>query len=311
MPAPNTMPAILITGATGFIGRKLLAELHAEGQQVIALSRDATKARALFEPGVWVVESLDAIPSETRIDAVINLAGARVLGQPWTAVRRRELMASRTGTTARLVELMRRLQQAPRVLVSASAVGFYGASPGASFEPRDEASPPRPGEFQSDLCAAIEQEAQRAEALGVRVVRMRFGVVLGREDGAYPMLALAARFGLGAKLGHGQQAAPWLHVDDALGMVRFAMDNDAIQGAFNAVAPDSATQARFANAMATSFRRAVWLRIPAAPMRLLMGEMSTLLFDGQNAVPRAALAAGYRFRHPKLEGALMDLAVRA
>ncbi|MFH7043668.1 TIGR01777 family oxidoreductase [Paucibacter sp. JuS9] len=305
------MPTVLITGATGFIGRQLLAELRAEGRPVIALSRNARRAHALLGPGVRVVENLDAIASETRIDAVIHLAGARVLGQPWTAARRRELMLSRTGTTARLLALMQRLQQLPRVLVSASAVGFYGASPEASFEPRDEASPPRPGEFQSDLCAAIEQEAQRAEALGVRVVRMRFGVVLGTGDGAYPMLARAARFGLGAVLGDGRQAAPWLHVDDAVGLVRFAMDRNDIQGAVNAVAPDGATQARFVQALAASFGRRARLRVPAAPMRLLMGEMASLLFDGQNAVPRAALAAGYQFRHPKLDAALMDLAVRA
>ncbi len=123
-----------------------------------------------------------------------------MLGMPWTQTRRRQLLASRVGTTVAVVSLMRRLQKAPRVLVSASAVGFYGASPNASMEPLNETAPPRPGEFQSDLCAAIEHEARRAEALGVRVVRMRFGVVLGHGGGAYPMQALSARLGLGASL---------------------------------------------------------------------------------------------------------------
>ncbi|SHM62465.1 TIGR01777 family oxidoreductase [Rhizobacter sp. OV335] len=307
-PSHRIEPAVLVTGATGFVGSALVASLRRDGRRVIALSRDLRQARATFGPGVWVVDSLEAIPSETRIDAVVHLAGARVLGLPWTAARRHELLTSRVGVTAALLGLMRRLQQAPRVMVSASAVGFYGASPEGAFEPLDETGPARAGEFQSDLCAAIEHEARRAEALGVRVVRMRFGVVLGRGDGAYPMLALAARLGLGAVLGSGRQAAPWIHLDDAVGMIRFAMARNDVDGAVNAVAPETLPQAAFASATAASFGRRVWLHMPAAPMRALAGEMSTLLLDGQNAVPRAALAAGYRFRFAALGAALADLA---
>jgi hypothetical protein len=274
---------------------------------VIVLTRDALQARASFGPGVWVVDTLDAIPSETTIDAVVNLAGARVLGMPWTQARRRQLLASRVDTTVAVVSLMRRLHKAPRVLVSASAVGFYGASPNASMEPLDETAPPRPGEFQSDLCAAIEHEARRAEALGVRVVRMRFGVVLGHGGGAYPMQALAARLGLGAVLGHGRQPAPWIHLDDAVGLVRFAMAHQTLQGPVNAVAPDAVTQATFARALAVSFGRRAWLRMPGLPLRVLLGEMSSLLLEGQNPVPSAALARGYRFVHPRLRGALAEL----
>ena len=311
MPTPRShliAPAVLVTGATGFVGSALVADLLRDGQRVIVLSRDALQARASFGPQAWVVDSLDAIPSETRIDAVVNLAGARVLGLPWTAARRRTLLASRVGVTAAVVDLMRRLQQPPRVLVSASAVGFYGASPNASFEPMDETAPARPGEFQSDLCAAIEHEARRAECLGVRVVRMRFGVVLGRGDGAYPMLAFSAKLGLGAVLGSGRQAAPWIHLEDAVGMVRFALANDSLSGPVNAVAPDTVPQAQFARALAASFGRRVWLRVPDAPLRVLLGEMSTLLLDGQNARPRALAAAGYGFVHSKLQGALCSLA---
>ncbi|MEJ8854063.1 TIGR01777 family oxidoreductase [Variovorax robiniae] len=301
-------PAVLVTGATGFVGGALMAELRREGRRLIVLSRDGRQARASFGPDVWVVGSLDAIPSETRIDAIVNLAGARILGMPWTTGRRRELLASRVDVTAALVDLMRRLQQPPRVLVSASAVGYYGAAQPAAFEVLDENSPARPGQSQSDLCAAIEHEARRAEALKVRVVRMRFGVVLGRGDGAYPMLALSARLGLGAVLGNGCQPAPWIHQDDAVGLIRFAMAHDSLSGPVNAVAPDTPPQARFARSLAASFGRRVRLRMPAAPLRALVGEMSTILLDGQNAVPRAALAAGYAFRHPLLEGAFADLA---
>lgn len=300
-------PAVLVTGATGFVGSALVADLLREGRRVIVLSRDARQAQASFGPQVWAIESLDAIPSETHIDTVVNLAGARVLGVPWTASRRRTLLASRVGITAALVDLMRRMQQPPRALISASAVGFYGASPNASFEPLDETAGPRPGEFQSDLCVAMEHEARRAEALGIRVVRMRFGVVLGQGDGAYPMLALSARMGLGAVLGSGHQPAPWIHLKDAVGMLHFAMANDQLRGAVNAVAPDTVPQAQFAAALAASFGRRVRIRMPCAPMRAVLGEMATLLLDGQNARPRAALAAGYRFAYPGLASAFAAL----
>ena len=302
------VPAVLVTGATGFIGRTLVAQLRRDGARVIVLSRDVMQARATFGPEAWVVDRLDAVPAETRIDAVVNLAGARVLGMPWTAARRATLLASRVDVTASVVDLMRRLEQRPRVLVSASAVGFYGASPAATFEPLDERSPPRPGQFQSDLCVAIEHEARRAEALGVRVVRMRFGVVLGRGDGAYPMLALSSRMGLGAVLGSGRQPAPWIHLDDAVALLRHAMADSGLSGPLNAVAPETRSQADFARAMAASFGRRVWLRMPAAPLRWVLGEMADLLLEGQNVVPRAALEAGFRFSHPTLDGAFASLA---
>jgi uncharacterized protein (TIGR01777 family) len=305
----NAAPAVLVTGATGFVGRALVADLLRDGRRVIAWSRDARQAQALLGPAVWVVEQLDAIPVETRIDAVVNLAGARVLGLPWTAARRRTLLDSRVGTTAAVVALMRRLQQAPRVLASASAVGYYGAAPaGAPFEPCDESSPPRPGQFQSDLCVATEHEARRAEALGVRVVRLRFGVVLGQGGGAWPMQALVARLGLGALLGSGRQAAPWIHLDDAVGLIRHALAHPRLAGAMNVVAPDIPPQARFVRAMAASFGRQVRLRLPAWPLRRAAGEMSTLLLDGQNALPGVARGTGYRYRYPTLDGAMAALA---
>jgi hypothetical protein len=300
--------AIVVTGATGFVSQALVAELRREGHRVVALSRDLRQARRQFGPGVWVVDDLDAIPSETRLDAIVNLTGARVLGMPWTAARRRVLLNSRVGLAQQLVGLMRRLEQRPRVLISASAVGYYGAVNDGS--PCTEASPPRAGEFQSELCVAVEHEARRAEALGVRVVRLRFGVVLGREDGAYPPQALAARLGLGARLGTGQQPAPWLHRDDAVGLICFALRHDDLAGAVNAVAPDTRSQCEFAHALAASWGRRVCLGVPAWPLRLLAGRMSTLLLDGQNAVPSAAMAAGYCFRYPTLRAALEELAGR-
>lgn len=298
-------PAILVTGGTGFIGSRLVRALQLEGRRLIVYSRDVVQARRAFGPGVWVVDRLDDIPAETRIAAVVHLAGAPVLGMPWTARRRRILIASRARVMRDVLGLMRRLEQRPRVLVSASAVGFYGVP--AESEPVDENAQPQPGRFQSDLCVAVEHEARRAEGLGLRVVRMRFGIVLGTEGGAYPGLAFAARLGLGARLGSGSQPVPWIHLADAVGLLRFALERSSLSGAVNAVAPQAVTQDRFAREMAASFGRRVFLRVPAAPLRLALGEMAELLLDGQWAVPQAAMAAGYRFCLPRLEQAMQAL----
>lgn len=296
--------ATLITGATGFVGQALMAALRRDGRRLIVLSRDLRQARALFGPGVWVVDQLDAIPSETRIDAIVHLAGARVLGRPWTAARRRTLLHSRVHLTQELLGLMRRLAQRPQVFVCASAVGYYGAPP--STQVCDEHAPPRPGEFQSDLCAALEHEARRAEALGVRVVQLRLGVVLGRGDGAYPMQALVARLGLMSRMGSGRQFMPWIHLDDAVGLVKHTLSHKSVSGAVNAVAPDLCDQARFARTLAASFGRRVWLATPASLLRA-MGDMSTLLLDGQRVVPVQAVRSGYVYVQPQLRGALEDL----
>ncbi|WP_395702024.1 TIGR01777 family oxidoreductase [Aquabacterium sp.] len=310
-------PAVLVTGGTGFVGSALVRDLLHGGRRVIVLSRDAPRARARLGEAVDVVERLDDIAPETAIDAVVNLAGATVLGAPWTRGRRALLLSSRVDTTAAVIALMRRLAQPPRVMVSASAVGYYGVPAGDGVVTED--APPQPGRFQSDLCIAIEHEARRAEALGVRVVRLRLGIVLGPGGGAYPPQALAARLGLGAVLGSGRQPVPWIHRDDAIGLIRLAIDPPLpgasqppaeLRGAVNAVAPELPQQADFCRALAASFGRHVFLRMPAWPLKLAMGEMSELLLCGQRVVPAAALAAGYRFRYARLQDALAGLAVK-
>ena len=302
-------PTVLVTGGTGFIGSALVARLLAEGRRVIVLTRDPMQARASLGSRVWAVDRLNDIPSETRIDAVVNLAGAAILSMPWTAARRQVLLQSRHRTADEVCRLMERLHQRPDVLVCASAVGYYGVP--ADMGRVDEASPAEPGRFQSDLCAMVEHDALAAQGLGVRVVRLRPGIVLGHGGGAYPALAVAARLGLAAVLGTGRQPVPWVHLDDAVGLVCHALTEPTLEGPLNAVAPDLPCQARFARTMAASFGRGAWLGIPAWVPRMAMGEMSELLLCGQHAVPTRALASGYVFRHATLTDALGRLAGRA
>jgi len=312
--ATDARATVLVTGGTGFVGRALVASLVRDGRRVFVLSRDLLSARSLLGPDVTVIDRLDTIPAETHIDAIVHLAGARVLGMPWTSSRRHTLVNSRVELTTALVALMRRLQQRPATFVAASAVGWYGvpehraSMTGAGAMPLDEMAPPRPGQFGSDLCIAVEHEACRAEGLGVRVVRLRLGVVLGRGDGAWPMQAFAARLGLAAILGTGRQPAPWLHLDDAVGLIRHSLETGALTGAVNAVAPQCPTQQAFAASLAAAYGRRAWLRVPAAPLRWLGGEMSSLLLEGQAATPAAALSSGYQFRFPQLNSACVSLA---
>ncbi|MDA8455577.1 TIGR01777 family oxidoreductase [Acidovorax sp. GBBC 3334] len=306
-PAPLARgPAVLVTGGTGFIGSALVQRLRQEGHRVIVATRDPLQARAAFGPGVWAVDRLDDIPPETAIAAVVHLAGAPILGLPWSARRRRQLVDSRVETARALRDLIARLHRRPQVLVGASAVGFYGVPEGGAV--LREGHAPQPGRFQSDLCARIEQEALRAEALGVRVVCLRLGIVLGADGGAYPAQALAARWGLGAVLGHGRQPVPWIHRDDAVGLILHACRQPRLSGAVNAVAPVVPSQRAFAAALAASFGRGGRLRLPAWLLRAALGEMSELLLCGQRAVPVRAAASGYVFRHPTLEGAFRALA---
>ncbi|HEY4174147.1 MAG TPA: TIGR01777 family oxidoreductase, partial [Rhodopila sp.] len=226
-----------------------------------------------------------------------------IIGARWSARRRTKLVDSRVDFTNRVVALMRRLDRKPLVLVNASAVGFYGI--GRLETELDETAMGQPGTFQSDLCAEWERTAMRADT---RVVCLRFGVVLGKSGGLYPSLALASSLGLGTVLGAGQQKMPWIHLDDAIGLIRFAIDMPLLEGPVNAVAPDCLSQAEFARTIADSVGATVRLRVPAWPLWRLGGEAAQLLLEGQAATPKAALAAGYGFLHRSLRDATADLA---
>jgi uncharacterized protein len=296
----STSSTVLVTGGTGFIGRHLVPALVARGWKVILWRHRSAVPAALR--GAESVAMLDEIPTHHRVDAVINLAGARILGPPWTAGRRRLLMESRIGTTNTLVQWMWRREQHPEVLVSASAVGYYGVR---GEEHVDESAPPQPV-FQSEICRLWEEAALRSTELGVRCVLPRFGVVLGADGGALPAFVLPARLGVAAVIGTGRQGFPWIHIDDAIGLLLWSLEND-IRGPVNAVAPGLVSQREFQAALCGALRRPLWLRVPAWPVRVALGEMSQLLVDGQYVEPVRALEAGFTFAHPQLQESLSRL----
>ncbi|TFW28057.1 TIGR01777 family oxidoreductase [Duganella callida] len=296
--------SFLITGGTGFIGQRLVWCLLCAGHRVTMLTRHPRQAAWMFDGRVECVGSMDALPLSHRYDAVINLAGARILGWRWNAARRAVLRRSRVELTRQLVAWIGAAAHKPSMLLSASAIGYYGIQPRGDAAELTEQAGPRPM-FMSDLCREWEQAAQAAERYGVKVVRMRFGLVLGRQ-GALPMMLLPVRLGLGGPLGGGNQWLSWIHVDDLLGAMAYLYRTRG-SGAYNFTAPESLTQAQFSRVAARVLHRPYGLPTPGWPLRLLLGEQADLLLEGQRVVPARLSMDGYSFRYPQLAPALRSV----
>ena len=288
---------ILITGGTGFVGQALCPRLEAAGHDVVILTRQqGIRLPAGASAAATALEGLDA----TGFGAVVNLAGAPIGDGRWTESRRKLLLQSRVATTAKVIEWMASARRGPRVLVSASAVGYYGEQ---GDRPVTEDTPPAPG-FTHDLCAAWEREAGKASAFGARVCLMRIGVVLDRDGGALAKMLPAFRLGAGGRLGSGRHYFPWIHRDDTASACQWLLENPRAQGAYNVSAPKPVTNAEFTRALGRALGRPAVLPMPEAALKLLFGEMSELLLVSDRMIPKRLLDEGFRFRYPDLDGAL-------
>ncbi|GGC05708.1 TIGR01777 family oxidoreductase [Pseudoduganella buxea] len=298
--------AVLVTGATGFVGRQLVAALLADGQHVFALTRDPANALRVLGPSVHCIGALTELAGKSRIDIVVNLAGARILGHRWTEARKAALRASRVALTQRLVAWIATAAVKPRLLLSASAIGYYGVQPQGVHEELTEASPPQ-SIFMSQLCREWEEAAGQAAAHGVQVACTRFGLVLG-HGGALPSMLLPIKLGAGGPLGGGRQHLSWIHVEDLLrALAWLARREEPVQGAWNFTAPRCATQGEFARTAAGLLHRPALLPTPGWPVRLLLGEQADLVLEGQCVVPKRMLDGGFDFRYPDLKEALRSL----
>jgi len=291
---------VLVTGGTGFIGEALVRALTDAGHAATVLARSPRQAATQFGGSVRIVSRLDALHADESFDAVINLAGAPVVGPPWSAARKAVLLGSRVGTTRALGDWCARCTQPPAVWVQASAIGYYGVHP--AHEHLTEQSPPD-SSFMSTLCTEWEAAAQAARPAGTRQVTFRLGVVFG-PGGALPQLLRPYYFGFGGRLGDGQQAFSWVHRDDVLALFARALADPTMDGVYNATAPECPSQAEFARCAGRVLKRPVWFMVPAKPVRWLLGEMAQLFFDGQHVVPARLLEAGFQYRYPTLESAL-------
>jgi uncharacterized protein (TIGR01777 family) len=297
---------ILITGATGFIGQQLCRRLAARGDEIVVLSRDPERARAKL-PGVAAAFAWSATAgpppggAAAGLDAVIHLAGTSVVGR-WNAAHRRSIHDSRVDGTRNLVAALAMTPTPPRVMVSASAIGYYGDRGDA---PLDEESPPG-DDFLARVCRGWEHEAQQAEGLGTCVVRLRFGIVLGDAGGALDKMLLPAKLGLGGPLGSGRQWWSWVHIEDVLGLIDHGLEQDACM-VLNATSPAPVRQRDFARTLGRTLHRPAFVPAPAFALRLLLGGFANELLGSKRVLPESTLASGYNFRHPDLQPALAGL----
>lgn len=290
----------LVTGATGFIGRRLLDEIA----EPVVLSRDPEKVRRHC-PGAeaFTWDPLSGPPPAEAfrgVEAVFHLAGEPVAEGRWTAAKKQRIMDSRKVGTANLVKALEQLSERPRVLVSASAVGYYGDRGDETLE---EQSAPG-NDFLARVCLEWEQAAQQAASLGVRVVNPRIGIVLGAGGGALAKMLPPFKLGLGGRLASGKQWMPWIHLDDLIGLFLHAASHADLYGPLNAVAPNPATNGEFTRALAAALHRPAFLPAPGPLLKLAVGEFAEVLLASQRVVPRVAEQTGYRFQYPELAEAL-------
>ena len=302
------MPKIVIAGATGFIGHRLTSCLAESEATVVVLTRQPDAIRTPRHPLISYVRWDGKNQGEwTRsvdgADAVINLSGQSIAGKRWSKSRKAELLSSRTQPTNTLVQAMKAAGARPPVLINASAVGYYGHVP---MEPVTE-DYPRGNDFLGKLCGAWEAAALSAEELGVRVVLLRSGIVLGADGGALQRMLVPFRLFLGGSLGSGDQWFPWIHEEDELRAVLFALETHSVSGPVNLAAPEPATMRDFAKAIGSVLHRPSFVRVPEFVLRATLGEMADIVLTGQKVIPQKLSKAGFEFRFPKLIGALEDL----
>lgn len=295
---------ITITGGTGFIGRRLIARLLAGNHSLHLLVRQARIGLGpQVQCSIWNALDIEPAPeSLAEADAVIHLAGEPV-SQRWTPAAKRRILESRVEGTRRLIEALSRQSRRPSVLVCASAVGFYGSR---GDEILTESAAPGEG-FLTDVCTVWEKTADTAVNLGMRVVKLRTAMTLGKEGGALAQMLTPFRWGVGGKVASGEQWISWIHVEDLVELIQFSVESAGLCGPVNATAPNPVTNSVFTKELAAALHRPAFLTLPAAVLQGVYGEMAEIVLASQRALPQAALAAGFRFRYPDLGAALRDL----
>src|SRR3954452_3399001 len=290
---------VTVTGATGVIGRRLVAALVARGDDVTVLSRDPARAREAL--GVEAVTWDDAVSGLSGRDGAVHLAGENI-AQRWTDAAKDRILSSRVDGTRRLVAALGDASPRPRVLVSASGVDYYGPHGDEEITEADPAG----STFLAEVCVAWEAEAAAAEELGLRVVRLRTGPVLDASGGALAKMLPPFKLGAGGPVAGGRQYLSWIHADDLVGLYLEALDDERWEGAINATAPEPVTNRDFSKALGAALHRPAFAPVPGFALRVLYGDMAEIVTEGINAVPARARALGFQFAHPEVGEALRD-----
>lgn len=302
------MKKIVITGATGLIGRKLSTKLSEDGHQIIVFSRDASSAKNILQKEFtyidWDYRRPDNwIESISSAEAIIHLAGINLFSKRWNKKFKEEILASRKETTKALVDAIKLSERKPEVFVSASGVGYYGD---CGDKLLDESSPAG-DDFLAEVCKVWESEAAEVESAGVRRVSVRTGIVLSQEDGALKKMLLPFKLFIGGPLGNGKQWFPWIHIDDIVGIYCHALENQKLNGALNAASPNICTMKEFARTLGKVLHRPALFPVPEFALKIAIGEAGKVVLMSQRVDVKKILESGYKFRFEKLEEALRNL----
>ncbi len=302
---------VAVTGATGFIGSRLVEKLHAQGNQVLILTRNAERARRVFKSSAFpLLEIVTYAPTEygaweqslSGCDRVVNLAGESIAEGRWTPERKQAIIDSRKLGTQRLVEAIAQANPKPSVLVNASAVGYYGTSETATFEENSF-----PGsDFLAQVCQAWEAEAQKVKDAGVRLVIIRTGIVLGMGGALAKMLPPFQLFA-GGPIGTGRQWFSWIHREDLVNLILQALTREDMEGVFNGTAPNPVRMTEFCQTLGQVLNRPSWLPVPDFALELLLGDGAKVVLEGQQVLPKRTLASGFQFQYPNLKPALESI----
>jgi uncharacterized protein (TIGR01777 family) len=295
---------LLITGGSGFIGSHLAPVLTGRGYEVTILTRNPEKTAQHFNHAVHTIKQLETLSDTDFFDVVINLAGQGITDKRWSQGTKKQLRDSRIITTQNLINYLQAAQKKPELLISGSAIGYYGNQGEKLIDEQMSCD----SSFSSKLCFDWEHEAQQAEALGIRTCYLRTGIVLGKKGGALSKMLPAFKLGLGGPMANGRQWMSWIHIDDLIGIILHIINNKDIKGAVNGTAPNPVTNKIFSSTLAGVLMRPAFLPMPAFMLNLMLGEMAQeLLLSGQRVIPKKILDSGYDFQYAELENALREV----
>jgi uncharacterized protein (TIGR01777 family) len=295
---------LVIAGGSGFIGRKLADLLLEKGHQIVILTRKDRPSNSRIKYVKWLQEGAAPEKEIGKADAFINLAGVSINEGRWTQQHQKQIYDSRMTATDEIIRIIQSLPDKPTVLVNASAIGIYPSSLNTVYT---EKSTEISNDFLGRTVHDWEKKAYQVSVLGVRVVCMRFGVVLGTEGGALPLMVLPYKLFVGGRLGSGEQWVSWVHVNDVARSLLFAIENDHLNGSVNVTAPFPTRMKEFGKTIASILQRPHWFPVPAFLLKLALGNKSKLVLEGQQVLPDVLLKEGFEFSFPSLESALADL----
>jgi uncharacterized protein (TIGR01777 family) len=296
---------VLIAGGTGLVGSYLSNKLYDKGYQVVLLSRKP-KIKSLYKEYYWNVDNqnIDTQALE-NVDFIVHLAGEGISEKRWTKKRKQQIINSRVKSAQFLFNSLKNSNSKPSLIISASAIGYYGAI--SSEKELIENDPPAV-DFLGKTCTLWEQAADQFESLGFRIVKLRLGIVLSKSKGALEKIITPIKLGIGKSIGTGNQFVPWIHIDDLCNIIIRAIEEETMQGSYNAVSPEYLTNREFNQAIAINLKKKFWLpRIPAFVLKLFLGEMSSILLNGSRVKPDKLIKLGFRFEYPSISGALKNL----